>query len=189
MDSKKILKNLVGFNTFNDKENKKIVNYIEKYLKKLGFKTEYKSKCLVMKSKEECSIGFLGHTDTVYEDGWTINPFKLKEEDGKLYGLGTSDMKGSIAAILAVVSKIDWTSYKTGIELFFTYDEEVGFGGIKELVDQKIKFPECMLVGEPTYNEKINASKGVLEFKVSFLGVSCHSSTPEKGVLFVIFLW
>ena len=109
MDSKNILKDLVSFNTINDKENNEIINYIENYLQKLGFKTEYKSKCLVMSNKEECDIGFLGHTDTVScSDDWNSDPFVLSEEDGKLYGLGSCDMKGSIAVILSVISKIDF---------------------------------------------------------------------------------
>lgn len=182
MNSKEILKDLVSFNTFNDQENSRIINYLETYLKKLGFETEYKSKCLVMKTRQEAKVGFLGHTDTVYGSGWTINPFELKEVDDKLYGLGTSDMKGGIASMLAAVSKIDWKKTKYGMKLIFTYDEEIGFSGIKELIDNKIFFPECMLIGEPTYNKIINASKGLLEFKVSFSGVSCHSSTPEKGI-------
>lgn len=183
MNRNEILKELIRYNTINDKENKDIINYIEQYLKGYGFKTEYKSKCLVMSNSKSCNIGFLGHTDTVsFSDDWTFNPFKLSEQDGKLYGLGTSDMKGSIAAILSVVSQIDFSKYKRGIKLFFTYDEEIGFSGIKELLDKEIEFPKNLIVGEPTNNEIINASKGLLEFKITFKGVSSHSSKPEEGI-------
>lgn len=183
MNSKEILKRLISYNTVNDKENKNIINYIEQYLKGLGFKTEYKSNCLVMSNSEDCNIGFLGHTDTIsYSDDWTFNPFELNEKDGKLYGLGTCDMKGSIAAILSSISKIDFSNKKTGIKLFFTYDEEIGFSGINELVNRKTKFPKYMIIGEPTNNEVINASKGLLEFIITFKGISSHSSKPEEGV-------
>ena len=57
MNSKKILTKLISFNTINDKKNKDIIDYIEKYLKNLGFTTEYKSKCLVMSNKKKCNIG------------------------------------------------------------------------------------------------------------------------------------
>ena len=78
MISKKILKKLISYNTINDKENKAIINFIEQYLKKFGFKTEYKSNCLVMSNSNACNIGFLGHTDTVsYSNDWTLNPFDL----------------------------------------------------------------------------------------------------------------
>lgn len=181
MNSKKILNKLVSYNTINDKDNKKIINYIEEYLQKFGFRTEYKSKCLVMSNSDDCNIGFLGHTDTVsYSNDWSYNPFELSESDGKLYGLGTSDMKGSIAAILSAVSKIDFN--KKGIKLFFTYDEEIGFSGINELVNRDIEFPDYMLIGEPTNNEIINSSKGLLELKVTFKGVSSHASTPLEGI-------
>ena len=181
--AKEILKKLVSYNTINDMNNEKIINYIEEYLKKIGFRTEYKSKCLVMSINEDYPIGFLGHTDTVsYSNDWLYNPFELNESEGKLYGLGTSDMKGSIAAILSAVSKINWINTKKGIKLFFTYDEEIGFSGINELINNKTRFPNNMLIGEPTNNEIINSSKGLLEFKIKFNGVSSHSSTPEEGI-------
>ena len=182
MNSKEILKELVKYNTIKDKDNSGIMNYIEKYLQKLGFKTEYKTKCLVMSIKEDAPFGFLGHTDTVSYSDWATDPFDLTEKDGKLYGLGTSDMKGSIAAILAAVSKIDWTKTKKGVKLYFTYDEEIGFLGIKELVDNNIAFPNTIVIGEPTNNEIINSSKGLLELKLTFNGVSSHSSKPEEGI-------
>ena len=183
MNSKKILKKLISYNTVNDRENKDIINYIEQYLKEFGFKTEYKSNCLVMSNSDDCNVGFLGHTDTVsYSNDWTLNPFELSEKDGKLYGLGTCDMKGSIAVILSLISKIDFSKNKTGIKLFFTYDEEIGFSGINELVNRNTEFPKYMIIGEPTNNDVINASKGLLEFKITFKGISSHSSKPEEGV-------
>lgn len=183
MSSKEILKKLISYNTVNDKENKYIVNYIERYLKKYGFKTEYKSNCLVMSNSDDCNVGFLGHTDTVsYSNDWTFDPLELTEKDGKLYGLGTCDMKGSIAAILSSISKIDFSKNKTGIKLLFTYDEEIGFSGIKELININTIFPKYMIIGEPTNNEVVNASKGLLELKITFKGISSHSSKPEEGI-------
>ena len=183
MNSKEILKKLISYNTVNDRENKDIINYIEQYLKEFEFKTEYKSNCLVMSNSDDCNVGFLGHTDTVsYSNDWTLNPFELSEKDGKLYGLGTCDMKGSIAVILSLISKIDFSKNKTGIKLFFTYDEEIGFSGINELVNRNTEFPKYMIIGEPTNNDVINASKGLLEFKITFKGISSHSSKPEEGV-------
>lgn len=183
MSSKEILKKLISYNTINDKENKDIINFIEQYLKEFGFKTEYKSNCLVMSNSDDCNVGFLGHTDTVsYSNDWTLNPFELSEKDGKLYGLGTCDMKGSIAAILSAVSKIDFSKNKKGIKLFFTYDEEIGFSGISELVNRNTEFPKYMIIGEPTNNEVINASKGLLELKITFKGISSHSSKQEEGI-------
>lgn len=178
---KEILKDLVKINTIKDKDNKEIINYIENYLKDLGFTTEYKSKCLVMSNRKDCNIGFLGHTDTVdYSSDWDTNPFELTEIDNKLYGLGTCDMKGGIATILSVIPKIKFKD--KGIKMIFTYDEELEFSGIKELLDKKIVFPDTMIIGEPTNNEIINSSKGLLDLKVVFKGLTAHASTPEEGI-------
>jgi len=178
----KILKDLVKFNTIKDKENKEIIDYIEKYLLKLGFKTEIKNKNLIISIGENPAIGFLGHTDTVeYIDGWNTNPFELTCIDNKLYGLGVCDMKGGIAAILNAISELDLKRLKKGIKLYFTYDEEIGFSGVYDIVRSNEEFPKVMLFGEPTNNEILVGSKGLLEYELNFKGVKSHSSNPEKG--------
>ena len=183
MELNQILKKLVKFDTYKDKENKEIINYIQEILERKGFKTEYKSKCLVMSIKEKCKLGFIGHTDTVQSGSdWKYNPLELTEIDDKLYGLGTCDMKGGIAAILRAVLDIDWNKLNYGIKLFFTYDEEIGFKGIKEINSLNIEIPENIIIGEPTNNVIMNGSKGLLEFKIEFKGKSAHSSNPKKGV-------
>ena len=85
MKDYEILKNLVAFNTIKDKENKEIIRYIENYLKNYGFKTEYKTKNLVMSYGENQKLGFLGHTDTVEYIDEFKNPFELTIKDGYLY--------------------------------------------------------------------------------------------------------
>lgn len=62
MEKYQILKDLVKFNTIKDKENKSIIQYIEKILKEKGFKTEYKDKNLIMSYGEKPTFGFWGHT-------------------------------------------------------------------------------------------------------------------------------
>ena len=183
MEKYKILKDLIAFNTIKDKENKEIINYIENYLIDLGFNTDYKGKYLIMSIKENPKLGFLGHTDTVeYIDGWDTNPLELTKIDNKFYGLGTCDMKGGIAAMLDAVSQIDFSKLKRGIKLYFTYDEEIGFGGIYDIINSEEKFPENMMFGEPTNNEILVGSKGLLEYHLEFIGEKAHSSNPEKGI-------
>ena len=145
MKQYKLLKDLVSFNTIKDKQNKEIINYIESYLKKLGFKTEYKTKDLVMSIGKNPKLGFLGHTDTVEYIKEFKNPFELTLKDGYLYGLGACDMKGGIAAMLEAVSNIELNKLKNGMKLYFTYDEEIGFCGINELVKNNESFPEYMI--------------------------------------------
>ena len=183
MGNYKILKDLINFNTIKDKENKEIINYIEKYLLNLGFRTEYKGKYLIMSIGKNPKFGFLGHTDTVeYIEGWSTNPLELTCKDGKLFGLGSCDMKGGIAAILDSISKIDLNKLKYGIKLYFTYDEEIGFGGVYDIIKSNEQFPEYMIFGEPTNNEILVGSKGLLEYKLNFIGLKAHSSNPEKGI-------
>ncbi len=106
---------------------------------------------------------------------------ELTKLDNKLYGLGVCDMKGGIAAMIDAISQIDFTKLKYGMKIYFTYDEEIGFGGINELLDINCKFPETMIFGEPTNNEMLVGSKGLLEYELEFLGKKAHSSNPEKG--------
>lgn len=193
MEIEKILNDLISINTVEDLENEKIIDYLEKYLKNLGFFTEYKSKCLVMSYGDNPILSFVGHTDTVgVSDNWKNDAFKLTTFDDKLIGRGVCDMKGSIAAFLYSLSKIDLKSLKRGIRVCFTYDEEIGFNGIKELIDKKIDFCKYSIIGEPTDNYPCIGSKGLLEYELTFRGTSVHSSTPidnessnENAVLFL----
>lgn len=89
-----ILRNLVECNTIKDKENIKIMDYIENTLLKYGFKTEKRDKFLIMSNKSEQTLGFVGHTDTVeYTDDWKYDKFTITKTDNKIYGLGVCDMK------------------------------------------------------------------------------------------------
>lgn len=140
-DKYQVLKDLVSFNTISDKENKKIIDYLESYLANLGFKTEYKTKDLVMSIGQNPKLGFLGHTDTVEYIKDFQNPFEVVAKEGYLYGLGVCDMKGGISAMLDALKQIDFHSLKHGLKMYFTYDEEQCFSGIYELLRKKEVFP------------------------------------------------
>lgn len=178
MEAKEILKKLVSFNTIRDNQNKEIMDFIENYLKGFGFETKRIKKCLIAYNDVSPNIGFIGHTDTVDYESWDGDPFELKEDGDKLTGLGACDMKGGLAAILSVVSDIDLTQNK--VALYFTNDEEIDFGGIKDIRNEII--PNNLIIGEPTNNIPIYGMKGLLELEIEFYGVKCHSSTPDKGV-------
>lgn len=182
LDVEMILESLVKFNTIKDKENKEILDYLEKTLNSIGFITEKREKILIMSNEKEAGLGFLGHTDTVeFTDGWKYEKFGLTKVDNKIYGLGVCDMKSGIAAMISAISQIDFEKLNKGIKLYFTYDEEIGFSGIKDVVNYEKNFPKTMIVGEPTNNEIIVGSKGLMEYKISFQGIKTHSSTPNKG--------
>ena len=178
MEVKEILKNLVSFNTIKDNQNKEIMDFIEEYLKGYNFTTKRVKKCLIAYNDENPNIGFIGHTDTVDYESWDGSPFELQEDGDKLIGLGSCDMKGGDAAILSVISKIDLNKNK--IALYFTNDEEIAMEGIRDIKDLIV--PNNIIIGESTNNIPIYGTKGLLELKIEFYGVKCHSSTPNKGV-------
>ncbi len=182
LDVENVLESLVKFDTIKDKQNKEILDYIENILTLIGFKTEKRDKFLIMYNKKETPLGFLGHTDTVeFTDGWKYKQFESTKVKNKIYGLGVCDMKSGIAAIISALSQVDFKKSNKGMKLYFTYDEEIGFTGIKDVLNYEKKFPTTMIIGEPTNNEIIVGSKGLMEYKVSFKGIKTHSSTPDKG--------
>ena len=188
MNAKEILRELVAINTVADKDNNLIMNYIGNYFLKLGFNIERTKnrdtgkEVLIAKYGQDPAIGFLGHTDTVgITDGWDTDPFTLTEKNEKLYGLGACDMKGGIAAVMAAVANIKLSELKKGIAIYCTYDEEIMFGGIKDLVEAKTKFPPHVLIVEPTDLIPMIGSKGLLEYVFKFNGITTHSSTPIDG--------
>ena len=187
---KEILKDLVAINTIEDKENLEMMNYLEDFFAGLGFTVERKKsdstekEVLIAKYGKNPAIGFLGHTDTVdITEGWVTNPHELIEKDGLLYGLGACDMKGGIAAFMAAIKETDLTKLDSekGIAVYCTYDEEIMFGGVKELVEAGTQFPPHVVVAEPTDLVPMIGSKGLIEYIFTFHGVTTHSSTPIDG--------
>lgn len=177
-----ILKELVKFNTIKDKDNSKIMDYLENILKEMGFRTIERDRILIMSNSNNPALGFIGHTDTVeYTKGWKTNPFELTQIDNRLYGLGVCDMKSGIATIISAISQIDFTKLNSGIKLYFTYDEEIGFSGIKDVIKRENEYPNTVIIGESTNNEVVVGSKGLIEYKITFRGIKTHSSNPEKG--------
>ena len=177
-----LLKALVKYNTVEDKENQKILVYIEEYLKPLGFTIQKKEKYLIMSIGKEPNLGFIGHSDTVnYIDGWLTNPYDVTVKNDNIYGLGVCDMKGGIAAFLQALAEIDLNTLKRGIKVYITYDEEIAFSGIKDILKSHEEFPEYIIVGEPTDNQIITGCKGLLAVRIKTKGKKVHSSTPDKG--------
>lgn len=177
-----ILKSLVRYNTVEDRENQKILTYIENYLKPLGFSIEKKEKYLIMSIGKKPILGFIGHSDTVnYIDGWITNPFDVIAKDDDIYGLGVCDMKGGMAAFFQALAEINLNELKRGIKVYITYDEEIAFSGIKEILKSHEQFPEYIIVGEPTDNQIITGCKGLLAVRIKTKGKKVHSSTPDKG--------
>ncbi len=124
------------------------------------------------------------HMDTVPAgEGWTGDPFRLTERDGRLYGRGACDAKGSIAAMteagrLLLAERGAW---RGTLALAFVSDEEVNGGGSRAVVLQEPK-ADLVIVGEPTNNAVFSAHKGCLRPIVRARGKAAHSGRPELGV-------
>ena len=176
-----ILKDLIAINTVNDLENEAIRDYLKRFLAQLDFEFEEigkeSTKVLIAK-RGKSKLGFVCHTDTVLASNWSYNPFELTIQKEKLYGLGVSDMKGGIAALLNALKELP---KDIPLTCYFTFDEEINFNGIKLLIESKSDFPNTLVFPEPTAGIPAIANKGCMEFKVNFFGKSAHSSTPMLG--------
>lgn len=127
-----------------------------------------------------------GHTDVVPVDGqqWDTNPFQATTIDNKIFGRGTSDMKGFIAVVLSLVPEFVKLKLEKPIHFAFSYDEEIGCLGapfmIKDIQDRNIK-PAACIVGEPTEMRPVVAHKGKHSFRCSVHGKGAHSSLTPQG--------
>jgi acetylornithine deacetylase len=194
-NSIEILKKLVSFDTTSFKSNLNLIKFIENYLNDLNIKSELvydetKNKAnlfTTIGSNLHGGIVLSGHTDVVpiTKQNWTSDPFILTERDNKLFGRGSSDMKGFIAIVLSRVSTMVEKKLKKPIHLAFSYDEEIGCVGVHSLLDlikKKSINPEFCIVGEPTSMEMVIGHKGKHAYDVKVDGLSCHSGQAPYGV-------
>jgi acetylornithine deacetylase len=124
------------------------------------------------------------HLDTVGTSGMTVDPFKAEIRDGRLYGRGSCDMKGSTCAFLAAltVERIQALTDR-GIQLLVVGapDEETGLTGSEQLVNDGLRADDAVIL-EPTRCAPVIAHKGAFWYEVVLEGVAGHGSQPEKGV-------
>src|SRR5215208_1108476 len=126
----------------------------------------------------EVELALVGHTDTVpYDRNWS-DATNLTERDGKLYGRGSCDTKGFIAAALTAVETVN---ARKPLALIFTADEEIGLRGAKQLAQQKPLRVRYSIVGEPTSLKPIRAGKGYSLAEVIVKGREAHSAYPALG--------
>ena len=194
-NSIEILKKLVSFDTTSFKSNLDLIKFIENYLNDLNIKSELIYDETKNKANLFATIGpnlqggivLSGHTDVVpiTKQKWTSDPFILTERDNKLFGRGSSDIKGFIAIVLSRVSAMLEKKLKKPIHLAFSYDEEIGCVGVHSLLDlikKKSINPEFCIVGEPTSMEMVIGHKGKHAYDVKVDGLSCHSGQAPYGV-------
>jgi acetylornithine deacetylase len=124
-----------------------------------------------------------GHSDTVpWDDGkWSLDPFKAERRDGRIYGLGTADMKSFLAIALQAAASIDRGSLRSPVTILATADEESTMSGARALVESETHLGRVAIIGEPTDLRPINLHKGILMEGIRLIGSSGHSSNPALG--------
>ena len=190
-----LLARLVAFDTTSHKSNLGIVAFIEDYLTQHGIRAlrvpspdGLKASLYATIGPEGVpGIGLSGHTDVVPVDGqaWDSDPFRLVERDGRLYGRGTTDMKGFLACVLAAVPDFNRRRLRTPLHILFSYDEEIGCLGVRPMIGEfgdRLQRPRLVIVGEPTGMGVVDAHKGPVRWKVTVEGRAAHSSMAPLGV-------
>jgi len=186
-----------------DSSNKAVIDLLAEWLTPLGFD------CEIMKVPKErvgeadkynliATLGsgpgglvLSGHTDTVpcNPERWSSDPFTLTERDGKLYGLGTCDMKGffalaieAIEQILAQLGNPKTLNLQQPLIILATADEESSMSGARALVEQGKPKGRYAIIGEPTGLKPIRMHKGIMMETIRLTGNAGHSSNPSLGI-------
>ena len=190
-----MIRRLVGFDTTSRESNLALIDFVQDYLRGWGISSELVYDRERRKANLYAAIGpaeksaviLSGHTDVVPVDGqaWDTDPFAVAEKDGCLYGRGTSDMKSFIAVALALVPEFLARDLKTPVHFAFSYDEEVGCIGVRDLIarlkERPIR-PSACIVGEPTSMRPVIAHKGKRSIRCKVRGLESHSALAHEGV-------
>lgn len=134
------------------------------------------------------TLGFCSHIDVVPAGDpslWAVDPYAATIESGRLFGRGSSDAKGPIAAALEAVAMLRASGFEPAgtLELEFVSDEESGgFKGAGWLVERGLIKPDAAIVGEPTLLRVVRAQRGIAWSRITTRGVAAHGSAPERGV-------
>ncbi|WP_291516775.1 acetylornithine deacetylase [Acidovorax sp.] len=190
---------LVRMNTVSHHSNLALIHFIRDHLAGLGVKSrltynEDKTKANLFATLGEgkpAGIILSGHTDTVPWDGqeWSMDPLSGIVQNGpegpSLYGRGSADMKAFIGIAVSHAEQFLNSDAPFAVHFAFSYDEEVGCFGVKELIadlrDASIR-PLACIVGEPTSMIPAIAHKGVYRYKCCVRGKEAHSSLTPHSV-------
>ncbi len=190
-----ILDDLIAYPTVSSEPNLEMIVHLASLLSEAGAHVDLLHDRTGLKANLFATLGpdapggivLSGHTDVVPAEGagWTSDPFTMRRDGGRLYGRGTCDMKGFIAATLACLPEFAAADLRRPLHFAFTYDEEVGCLGAQQLAEelrQREIAPAMAIIGEPTGMRIIEGHKGCNEYTTRFSGTEGHGSAPEKGV-------
>jgi len=190
-----LLEALVAFNTTSRLSNLALIDFVYERLRAAGVEPyiDYnsdKSKAnlyAVIGPQTGGGVALSGHSDVVAVEGqdWSRDPWTLIRDGGRLYGRGTTDMKGFIAVVLAALPAMLEKDLREPIHLCISHDEEIGCVGVQSLLaylGQQPTRPRSCIVGEPTSMEVVTAHKGKLAVRCHVKGRPCHSALAPQGV-------
>ncbi|GBR03413.1 acetylornithine deacetylase [Acetobacter oeni] len=190
-----ILGHLIAFPTICERSNEALIDWVESFLLALGARCERVPGAHTGRFNLLASIGpetpdgviLSAHSDVVPVEGqpWTTDPFHLTKHDNRLYGRGTSDMKGFLACMLvAARTAAALPDLKAPLHLVVSCDEEIGCVGVrsllKELATRKFR-ARGSIIGEPTGLHVVSGHKGKLAARVICRGLAAHSANPDRG--------
>lgn len=198
MDPIQVASDLVAIPSISAVSNADAADLVDRLLRRSGFETELldyidangvkKVSVVGKKGPGRGGMAYFAHTDVVPADTWSVRehgPFAPTVRDGKLFGRGSCDMKGSIAAMIAAVHQVPDADLTAPVYIICTADEEVGFHGARDVVERSRLYAELVagqargIIGEPTELEVVYAHKGGYGFRATARGRAAHSSTRE----------
>jgi len=175
-----------------DQSNRAVIDLLAQWLEELGFKCEIcpipgqpdKANLIATLGEGPGGLVLAGHTDTVPFDAelWQHNPLGMTEHNERLYGLGTSDMKGFFPIAIEAAKKFLDTPLKQPLIILATADEESSMTGAKALAEMGRPVARHAIIGEPTGMRPIRMHKGMMMEAIRLQGKSGHSSNPAWGV-------
>ena len=174
-----------------DQGNRAVIELLEGWLQAMGFATEIlnvtedgnKANLIATLGSGPGGLVLAGHADTVpFDEGrWRSNPLALTERDGRLYGLGSTDMKGFFPLALAAAARYLDTPLQQPLIVLATADEESSMNGARALVAAGRPRARAAIIGEPTGLAPVRMHKGIMMQGVRVTGQSGHSSNPDLG--------
>ncbi|MEE4236599.1 MAG: acetylornithine deacetylase [Anderseniella sp.] len=190
-----LLNRLIAFPTISTDSNIDLIQFAADRLDSLGAEvhvsldgTGNKANLFAtLGPKRDGGIVLSGHSDVVPVENqdWTSDPFIMQQRDGRLFGRGTCDMKGFIAASLAMAEDYAALDLARPVHFCFTHDEETGCLGARALMEELKHIgmkPAACIIGEPTLMRIIEGHKGCYEYTTEFSGLAGHGSVPDAGV-------
>lgn len=186
---------LVGFETINPPGYEvEICHFLERLFQQAGFSTTVSSFgenrnnliATIGGGQQKPPIAFTGHMDTVPlgTEQWSYDPFAGTIDNNRIYGRGTCDMKGGIAAAMCAAFELaDKAADGPGVTFIITGGEETGAEGAKHYAEQKPvdQAIGALVVAEPTNLIPLAGHKGAFWLKATCKGKAAHGSMPERG--------